>query len=89
MLRGGEYISFGVDLEVGANVAEDDGVEHDIFVGSTGEGDLWDRECDALSERGNGASAEGGFELGWAGVLVARDQRITRRWWTRTRTWWW
>ena len=67
-------------VEVGANVAEDDGVEHDIFVGSTGEGDLWDRECDALSKRGNGTSAEGGFEFGWARVLVIGDQRITLRW---------
>jgi len=58
VLRGGEDISGGRDAEVGANVAEDDGVEHDVFVGSTGQGNLGNGKCDALGERWSGASAE-------------------------------
>ena len=86
MLRGGEDIRFGVELEVGANVAEDDGVEHDIFVGSTGEGDLWDRECDALGERGTEPARRedlslGGrvsWSLGTRGSLFGGEQELER-----------
>ena len=89
MLRGGEDIGGWVEVEVVADVVEDDGVEHDIFVCSSGIVELWHGECDALGERRDGASAESGLEFGWAGVVVAGNQRITRLWWTRTRTWWW
>ena len=70
VLRGGEDISGGRDAEVGANVAEDDGVEHDVFVGSTGEGNLWDGKCDTLGKRRYVASAEGGLELVWARAMA-------------------
>ena len=88
MLRGGKDIGGWVEVKVVANVVEDDGVEHDIFVCSAGVVKLRNGECDALGEWGDGASAERGLECGWAGVVVARNQRITRLWWTRTRTLW-
>ena len=72
----------GVYVEEFANVAEDDGVEHDVFVGSTGEGNLGNGKRDALGERRGGASAEGGLELGWARVMVSGDHGIARGLWT-------
>ena len=50
MLRGGEDIRGGRDAEVGADVAEDDGVKHDVFVCSVGVGNLWHGKSDALGE---------------------------------------
>ena len=88
MLCGGEDIGGWVEVEIVADVVEDDGVEHDIFVCSSGIVELWHGECDALGERRVGASTERGLELGWSGVAVARDQTVVRQWWTRTRTWW-
>ena len=88
MLRGGEDIGGWVELEVVADVGEDDGVKHDIFVCSASVVKLRDGKCDALGERMDGASAERGLECGWAGVVVARDQRVVCLWWTRARTCW-
>ena len=82
VLRGGEDIRGGSDAEVGANVAEDDGVEYDVFVGSTGEANLGNWWCDALGERRSGASAERGLEIGRARVMVRGNHGITRGWWT-------
>ena len=70
MLRGCEDSCSGVYREVGTDVAEDDGVEHDVFVCSAGVSNLGNGKCDALGEGWSGASAERGLELGWAGVMV-------------------
>ena len=87
MLCGGEDVGGWVEVEVVANVVEDDGVEHDIFVCSAGVVKLRDGEGDALGGRRDGASVEGGLECGRAGVVVARDQGVVCLRWTRTRTW--
>ena len=78
MVRGGEHICDGVNLEVFADVAEDDGVEHDVFVCSAGVRNLGNGKCDALGERWSGASAERGLELGRARVMVRGNHGITR-----------
>ena len=63
MLRGGEYIGGWVEVEVVADVVEEDGVEHDSFVCSAGVVKFWNGKCDALGERRDGASAERGLEF--------------------------
>ena len=88
MLRGSKDIGGRVEVEVVANVAEDDRVEHDIFVCPASVVKFRDGKCDALGERRGGASAARGLEVGWAGVMVARNQRGICLWWTGTRTWW-
>ena len=48
--RGGEDVRGRVEIEVDADVVEDDGVKHDVFVSAASVGDLGNWESDALGE---------------------------------------
>ena len=82
---GREHVCSGVDLEKAAGVAEDDGVEHDVFIGAAREIDVWCLDSDTSDKGYLGPGTEGQFENGWATCVVRGDPRVDGRG-IRTRT---
>ena len=85
MVAGREHVCSGVELKKAAGVAEDDGVEHDVFIGAAREIDVWCLDSDTSGKGHWGPGAEGRFENGWATCVVRGDQRVEGRG-VRTRT---
>ena len=73
---GREHACDVVEAEEAAGVVEDDGVQHDVFVGAARVIDVRCLDGDTSGKGYRGSGAEERLDNGWATCVVRGDQRV-------------